>query len=131
MITILVDKNIEGQALLLWRMLSMEGWPELLSMELALFSQVGLRENSNDREVWQFAQNNRMILLTANRNMKGKDSLEQIIREANTATSLPVLTIGNVDGLSNADYREDCITRWLEIVADIENYLGARRIYIP
>jgi hypothetical protein len=40
-----------------------------------------------------------MILITANRSMKGKDSLEQVMREENTPTSLPVITIGNIDRL--------------------------------
>lgn len=41
--------------------------------------------NSDDSVVWRLAHENQMILLTANRSMKGKDSLEQvIIREENT-----------------------------------------------
>jgi hypothetical protein len=38
-----------------------------------------------------------MILLTANRSMKDEDSLEQVMREENTPSSLPVVTIGNAD----------------------------------
>ncbi|BBD69928.1 hypothetical protein NIES4072_27360 [Nostoc commune NIES-4072] len=53
--------------------------------------------NSDDRVVWRLAQENQMILLTANRSIKGKDSLEQVIREENTLASLPVITIGNAD----------------------------------
>ncbi|EKF04357.1 hypothetical protein FDUTEX481_02036 [Tolypothrix sp. PCC 7601] len=37
-----------------------------------------------------FAQSNQMILLTANRSMKGENSLEQVMREEITPTSLPV-----------------------------------------
>lgn len=51
--------------------------------------------DSNDRVVWRLAQENRMIFLTANRSMKGKDSLEQVMREENTPISLPVLTINS------------------------------------
>lgn len=36
-----------------------------------------------------------MILLTANRSMKGEDSLEQVMREENMATLLPVVTIAD------------------------------------
>jgi hypothetical protein len=43
-----------------------------------------------------FAQAQKMILLTANRNMEGDDSLEQTIRNENTLISLPVLTIANL-----------------------------------
>ncbi len=88
--------------------------------------------NSSDRQVWRFAQANQMILLTANRSMKGKDSLEQVIREENTPTSFPVLTIANVDKLlADSNYRERCVNRLVEIAIDIEYYQGAMRIFIP
>jgi len=73
-----------------------------------------------------------MILLTANRNMKGEDSLEQALREDNTPDSLPVITIGNLDRFSKeASYRSRCADRIVEIVLDIENYMGSGRIFIP
>lgn len=72
-----------------------------------------------------------MILITANRNMKGSDSLEQMIRQENTATSLPIITIGNPDRFDERDYREKCSARLVEILLDIENYMGAGRIFIP
>jgi hypothetical protein len=73
-----------------------------------------------------------MILITANRSMKGKDSLEQVMREENTPTSLPVVTIGNIERLlTEPDYRDRCVNRLVDIVVDIEDYQGARRIFIP
>ncbi len=116
---------------MLWRTLHTEGWLELLPMQFVMLSQVGLPHESNDREIWRFAQKNGMILLTANRNMKGEDSLEQTIREENTLTSLPVLTIGNVNRMVERSYRERCETLLLEIVSDLENCLGTGRIFIP
>jgi hypothetical protein len=86
MITILADHNIEGQAVLLWGTLGAAGWLELVTLRLARFAEVGLLHTSNDREVWRFAQANHMYLLTDNRNMEGSDSLEQTIRDENTAT---------------------------------------------
>ncbi len=100
-------------------------------MKLVMFSDVGLSDNSNDRVVWRFAQAQKMILLTANRNMEGDDSLEQTIRNENTLISLPVLTIANLDNLKNKTYQEACAERLLEIVFDLENYLGTARIFIP
>jgi hypothetical protein len=39
--------------------------------------------------------------------MKGKDSLEQVMREENTSESLPVITISNANQLLNdSDYRD-------------------------
>ena len=40
--------------------------------------------DSSDRTVWRVAQANQMILMTANRSMKGEESLEQVLREENT-----------------------------------------------
>jgi hypothetical protein len=71
------------------------------------------------------------VLLTGNRRQRGNDSLEQVIREENTATSLPVITVGSVDRLDEPVYREQCSSRLTEIMLDIENYRGTGRIYIP
>jgi len=72
-----------------------------------------------------------MMILTANRNMKGGDSLEQVMREENTENSFPVLTIGNLDRLSEAEYRERRAERLIEIAVDIDNYKGVGRLFIP
>ncbi|WP_333092295.1 MULTISPECIES: hypothetical protein [unclassified Microcoleus] len=73
-----------------------------------------------------------MILLTANRSMKGKDSLEQVMREENTPNSLPVITIGNADRLLNDwEYRERCVESLIEIVLGINGYMGVSRLFIP
>lgn len=130
-ITILADHDIEGQAAMLWRLLGTNGWLELLPLRLVMFGQVGLPDDSSDREVWRFAQKNGMILLTGNRSMKKGESLEQTLREENTLTSLPILTIGNVKRMVERSYREDCETRLLEIVLDLENYKGVGRLFIP
>ncbi|WP_017743059.1 hypothetical protein [Scytonema hofmannii] len=87
----LIDHNIEGQALVLLGSITTGGWLDLLPIRFVTFEEVQLPINSNDRMVWRFAQQNRMILLTANRSMKGKDSLEQVIREESSSTSLPVV----------------------------------------
>lgn len=63
--------------------------------------------------------------------MEGPDSLEQTIREENTATSLPVLTIGRTDRMIEPAYRQVCAARLLEIVLYPEDYVGAGRVFIP
>ncbi len=129
---ILVDHNLRGQSVILSGCLASSGWLDLISIRFLLFEEVGLAINSDDRAVWRFAQANEMILLTANRSMKGKDSLEQVMREENIPTSLPVITIGNIDRiLTEPDYRDCCVNRLVDIVVDIEDYRGARRIFIP
>jgi len=100
MLTILIDHNIEGHAMLLGGILHAEGWADLVVLRMVTFPQVGLPYNSSDREVWRFAQAHSMLLLTANRRMQGEDTLEQTIREENTPTSFPVLTLGQAHRFS-------------------------------
>jgi len=131
MTTILVDHDIEGQAILLWARISAEGWHELLSLRIVLFDDVGLPTDSSDRDVWRFAQHNEMVLLTGNRRMKEVDSLERTIRDENTPTSLPVLTIGNVSRMLDRGYLDRCKLRLLEVILYLENYAGAGRLFLP
>jgi hypothetical protein len=131
MTNILSDHNIEGQTIILWGALAADGWLDLLSIKLVTFEEAGLPFKSSDRKVWRFAQAKRLILLTDNRNMKGKDSLEQTIREENTSTSLPVLTIGNTGRLDDKEYRRRCATRLAEVVIYRDRYLGVGRVFIP
>jgi hypothetical protein len=130
-ISILADHNLEGQASLLWGTLAAGSWLNLLPLRLATFADVGLPQDANDREVWQTAQSHGMLLLTLNRNMREADSLEQVIREENNPTSLPVVTIGSPARLDEKPYREACAVRLIEIVLDLENYRGTGRIFIP
>jgi hypothetical protein len=128
----LVDHNLEGHALLLSGNIASLGWLDLLQIRLITFEEIELAVDSDDRVVWRFAQANQMILLTANRSMKGKNSLEQVMREENSATSLPVITIGDADRvLSDPDYRNRCVDRLIEIVFDIDDYRGTMRLFIP
>jgi hypothetical protein len=131
MITILSDHDIEGKVFLLWGTVAASGWVEMLPLRLVRFRDVGLPPDSTDRAVWRFAQTNGMILLTNNRNMEGVDSLEQTIRDENTSTSLPVLTIGDFDRITDRTYRENCATRLIEIIVYLDDYLGVGRMFIP
>ena len=72
-----------------------------------------------------------MMILTANRNMKGQDSLEQVMREENTESSFPVITISSLKRFSEPDYRERCVERLIEIVIDLDQYKGAGQLFIP
>ena len=128
----LVDHNLEGHALLLSGNIASLGWLDLLPIRFITFEEIELSVTSDDRAVWRFAQANQMILLTANRSMKGENSLEQVMREENTSTSLPVVTIGDADRvLTDATYRNLCVDRLIEIVFDLDDYKGSRRLFIP
>lgn len=128
----LVDHNFKGHARILLGSIASQGWLDFVPIRFIMFEEVGLLIDSNDRVVWRLAQENQMILLTANRSMKDEDSLEQVIREENTQNSLPVVTIGNADRvLNDSIYREQCVDRIVEIAMYTVNYMGARRVFIP
>ena len=127
----LVDYNLDGYAPVFLGISTKNGWFELLPIRFVTLKEAGLSMDTSDRILWRFAQSNQMIILTANRNMKGKDSLEKVIREENTTISFPVVTIGDLDRLDEFDYRERCVDRMIEIVLDSENYKGVGRLFIP
>jgi|SRR4028118_142848 hypothetical protein len=128
----LIDHNLEGHALIVLGNIANQGWLELLPIRFVTFKEMDLSIDSSDRTVWRVAQANQMILMTANRSMKGEDSLEQVLREENTPNSFPVITIGSLDRLlDERDYRNRCVDRLLEILLDIENYMGVGRLFIP
>lgn len=131
MITVLIDHNIEGRATLLWATIEDTGWAEAMEIRFLYFAEIDLPDDTADRAVWHLAQAQRMFLLTSNRNKRGDDSLEQTIRDENTPTALPVITVGDADRLVERIYREACASRLLEIVLYPENYLGTGRQYIP
>ncbi|BAU14718.1 hypothetical protein LEP3755_52690 [Leptolyngbya sp. NIES-3755] len=128
----LIDHNLRGHALVFFGAIASEGWLDLVSIQFVTFAEIGLSIDSDDRTVWRIAQEDQMVLLTANRSMKGKDSLEQVMREENTSESLPVVTVSNTDRLLNdSEYRGRCVESLIEIVLAIDSYRGARRIFIP
>jgi hypothetical protein len=128
----LIDHNLKGHALVFFGAIASQGWLDIVPIQFVTFDEMNLSINSDDRVVWQLAQKNQMILLTANRSMKGKNSLEQVMREENTSASLPVITVSNADRLLNdSEYRGRCVESLIEIVLDVDTYLGARRIFIP
>jgi hypothetical protein len=129
--SILVDHDIEGQATTLWRLIHAGGWLEIVPVKFVFFAEVGLPFKSSDRDVWRFAQANGMILITANRRMKEVDALERTLREENTASSLPVITIGNARRMTQRHYQERCLNRFLEVLLDLDSYLGTGRVFIP
>ncbi|MBE9155808.1 ACP S-malonyltransferase [Nodosilinea sp. LEGE 06152] len=128
----LVDHNLGGHAEILLGNIASQGWLELVSIRFITFKEMNLPIDSSDRVVWRTAQSNKMILLTANRSMKGEDSLEQVLREENTLDSFPVITIADADRfLADRVYRNRCVDRILEILLDIETWMGVGRLFVP
>ncbi len=125
----MVDHNLEGHARRMWGVLTSEGWSDLLSLQMTTFQEEELPTTADDSVVWRYAHEHGMLLLTGNRNMDGDDS-EQTLREENTSTSLPVITIGSINSLRESGYRIRCARRLVEIVLYLEQY-PAGRLDIP
>jgi hypothetical protein len=128
----LIDHNLEGHAEILLGTIAGQGWLELLPIQFVTFKEINLPIDSSDRIVWRLAQTSQMILLTANRSMKGEESLEQVLREENTAKSLPVVTIGDAKRLlADRTYRNLAANRIIEIALDMETWMGTGRVFVP
>lgn len=131
MISLLADHNIPHQAELIWSVFEPAEWHDLGVARLLQFHDLGLSVTASDRELWLTCQTRALLLLTANRNADGDDSLTAVIAELNHPEALPVLTIGSGDRVVEFSYREDCAYRIADVVTRIESLLGAARLFIP
>jgi hypothetical protein len=101
-------------------------------MAVRSFADLGLFPESSDRDVWMKCQEEELLLITSNRNAKGADSLEEVIRTLGTSSCLPVFTIGDPRRLfRDREYAERAADRFLEDLFDMANHRGVGRIYIP
>jgi hypothetical protein len=132
MIGILADHDVVRQARLIWAQFSERDWQSLGVSSLAMIADEGLSPSASDREIWLVCQRVGRLLLTANRNMEGPDSLEAVIRELGKAQSLPVLTIADPDrSLFDAGYRELCAYKIADVALDLDRNRGTARLFIP
>lgn len=132
MIGLLADHDVVLQAQLIWAQFSPADWQGMSVTSLAFLRNLNLTINSTDREIWLACQRDERILLTANRNMRGQDSLEAVVRELGRANSLPVLTIADPKRiLVDAAYRELCAYRIADIALALDANRGTARLFIP
>jgi len=130
-ITILLDHDLEGQVVFLKAGLRETGWDQHLTLEFKRLRDLNLPEDYTDQEIWRYAQQQRLLLLTNNRNKDDATSLQAIIEQENTPAALPVITLSDKDELALADYRLRVISGLAEIIIDLDNYLGTGRIFLP
>ncbi len=132
---ILGDINIQGHLRVLLAILQRDDWQEFwndLNLAFLKFQDVGLSPQATDAVIWQMCQQRDMVLLTANRNQAGPDSLEATLRTQNTASSLPVFTIANARRvLTSRDYAERVAAQLLDYLQDIDRVRGTGRLYLP
>ena len=132
---ILADNNIQGHVQVIFTVLESESWRELwaeVNLPLATFRDIGLTAEVSDALLWQACQQEQVILITANRNADGPDSLEVTLRTRNRADSLPVFTVADVERvLRSRNYAERVAAQLLDYLLDIDNYRGTGRLYLP
>jgi hypothetical protein len=133
---LLADVNVQGQVETLRVLLESPGWQDLwasLGLQVFNFSAVGLDADATDARIWRLCQDRQLVLITANRNHDGPDSLEATLQNENRPNSLPVITLADQERFRHSrEYQERVAFRVLEILLDMANvYQGAGRIYVP
>lgn len=132
---LVADVNIEGQVLVLIGILETAPWIDLwreLNMPVYALPDLNLSKHVSDLDLWLECQRRDIVLLTANRNLEGDDSLEATIRRLNTPSSLPVLTLSDAERiLRDKQYARGMAESLLARLMEIESYRGTGRIYIP
>jgi hypothetical protein len=132
---LLGDINIQGHVQVLVHVLESAAWNgvwTLFNLPVYTFRDLGLAPDTPDVALWQVCQQQEIILITANRNDDGPDSLESTIRTMNTIHSLAVFTIADADQiLHSRAYAERVVERLLDYLIDIDNYRGTGRQYLP
>ncbi len=132
---IMADHNIEGHFVVLLRIMRAEPWQEFwneLDFEIASFASLGLSPDASDAALWQACQTQDIVLVTANRNKDGLDSLEATITSHNKPHHLPVLTVSEADQiLTDRAYAVRVVSRLLEFLFDLDNIRGTGRLDLP
>jgi hypothetical protein len=135
---LVADHNTEGHLIRLIARLTgsefAEEW-DRLDVPVESFASIGLLPDTDDRTLWSVCQARGLILVTANRNHDGVDSLEAAIRDGGP-TALPVLTYGNATRiLTDPSYAEAAAISLLGYLLDLidrpETVLGTGRLYLP
>jgi hypothetical protein len=132
---ILSDICTEAQVRILVAVLNSPSWQELwssLNLAYHTFRDVRLAPETSDSDVWDFCQREQMVLITANRNMRGPDSLEATIRTRSTIDSLPVFTVADAEEIFHSRTCADrVVERMMERLLEIDKFRGTGRIWLP
>jgi len=132
---ILADNDVQRQVEILFHILEGDSWREIwrsLNLSVLTFEDLGLARNASDATLWQTCQQHQVILITANRNDDGPDSLEATIRDSNQPEHLPVFTLADPKRIQKSRaYAERAAERLLEYLLEIDAVKGTGRLYLP
>jgi uncharacterized HAD superfamily protein len=130
-ITILIDQDLLGFDIFIEEGLKETGWDQMIQVHFTRLRDYGLPDNLSDQDIWRLAQTHRLLLVTNNRNDEDETSLQATLRQENTLDALPIVTVSDKDSLVQSDYRQRVAHSLAEIIVDLENYLGAGRLFVP
>ncbi len=132
---ILADINIGKQRDALVAIWTSDAWRNLwddLDLVIETFPALELVHDASAAAIWRLCQREGLILITANRNKCGPDSLEAVIQAENQPSSLPVITVANAPRiLRDRLHAEQVAERTLEYLMRIDEVRGTGRIYVP
>jgi hypothetical protein len=132
---ILCDHDVEGPLKILLSIWTSADWIELWEMlDCAVYAFAGLHLHTKtpDADIWLLCQSRQLVLLTGNRNAEGDESLEKTIRRLGQPDSLPVITFADAKRVMiDRSYAERVAGQLLEIVYELEQVRGTRRLFVP
>jgi hypothetical protein len=132
---ILADNDIEGFVIGILSIWLSDNWRDFwqeLDISVQTLAELGLPPESSDALIWRTCQTEHLVLVTGNRNRRGADSLEAVIRAENQLDSLPVVTVANLGRFTrDHGYAERVAARLLEYLMRIDELRGAGRLYVP
>lgn len=135
MLGLLADENCDAHLAALLRTCRSYDWREVwdaIGIVAHTFESLGISRAMPDDQLWAMCQRDGLILLTANRNLEGPESLEATIRSRATAMSLPVVTLADpVRLLKDSIYAERAAIQLMELLLDIDRMKGTGRVYLP
>ena len=99
-VKILLDHDLEGYDVFLKAALEETGWNGYLTVEFIRLPDLRLPDDCSDQDLWRRVQEERLLLITHNRNRDEETSLQATIERENTLNSLPVMTIARPDKLA-------------------------------
>ncbi len=134
---LLADVNVQGHLPYLRRLMEGQGLLEILTelgISLAIFPDLGLDRDIDDRTLWRFCQEKGWVLFTENRNHDDDDSLNAVIQDSWRDGHLPVLTLANKGRFENNETYATRVARdvaELLFVAFVDEIRNQPRIFVP
>ena|ERR1700730_5679895 len=132
---LLVDNDVAGHFRILHSLFESDTWRETwhgLRCAVHTAADLGLSPSATDRVIWQECQLRQLVLVTANRNRHGPDSLAAVIADSSTSASLPVITLANPNRiLADKPYARRTAERVLGYLLEMDSLRGAERLYVP